>query len=192
MSISCPARASSFAGQGSHRVILRHHQGQTHRPAALATRTAAARGSRGRTATWCSAALTAPGWTAGRCAASSRPSRRRPGWGEDWTPRELRHSFVSILSASDLPLADISLLVGRVSTSVTETLYRQEIRPALTRARRPWTRTSRRSPGPRSGPLGGWLPAGSPKIKRSPGMVPGTPSDLQVMVGTAGFEPATL
>ena len=55
------------------------------------------------------------------------------GLGEDWTPRELRHSFVSILSASDVPLEDISLLVGHVSTSVTETVYRQEIRPALTR-----------------------------------------------------------
>lgn len=55
------------------------------------------------------------------------------GLGEDWTPRELRHSFVSILSASDVPLEDISLLVGHVSTSLTETVYRQEIRPALTK-----------------------------------------------------------
>ena len=55
------------------------------------------------------------------------------GLGEDWAPRELRHSFVSILSASAVPLEDISLLVGHVSTSVTETVYRQEIRPALTK-----------------------------------------------------------
>jgi integrase len=55
------------------------------------------------------------------------------GLGEGWTPRELRHSFVSILSASDVPLEDISHLVGHVSTSVTETVYRQEIRPALTK-----------------------------------------------------------
>lgn len=55
------------------------------------------------------------------------------GLGEDWTPRELRHSFVSILSASDVPLEDISQLVGHVSTSVTETVYRHEIRPALTK-----------------------------------------------------------
>ena len=53
--------------------------------------------------------------------------------GGEWTPRELRHSFVSILSASAVPLEDISLLVGHVSTSVTETVYRQEIRPALTK-----------------------------------------------------------
>ena len=36
-------------------------------------------GSRGRITTWCSAGPMAPGWIAGRCAASSRPSRRRPG-----------------------------------------------------------------------------------------------------------------
>ncbi len=56
---------------------------------------------------------------------------RAAGLGEQWTPRELRHSFVSILSASDVPLEDISQLVGHVSTSVTETVYRHEIRPAL-------------------------------------------------------------
>jgi integrase len=58
---------------------------------------------------------------------------RAAGLGEDWIPRELRHSFVSILSASDVPLEDISQLVGHVSTSVTETVYRHEIRPALTK-----------------------------------------------------------
>jgi integrase len=58
---------------------------------------------------------------------------RAAGLGEAWSPRELRHSFVSILSASDVPLEDISQLVGHVSTSVTETVYRHEIRPALTK-----------------------------------------------------------
>ena len=54
----------------------------------------------------------------------------RPGG--EWTPRELRHSFVSILSAHDVRLENISDLVGHTSTSVTETVYRHEIRPALT------------------------------------------------------------
>ena len=53
--------------------------------------------------------------------------------GEAWTPRELRHSFVSILSAHDVRLEDISDLVGHSSTAVTETVYRHEIRPALTK-----------------------------------------------------------
>ena len=54
------------------------------------------------------------------------------GMGEDWTPRELRHSFVSILSASGTRIEDISDLMGHSGTSVTETVYRHEIRPALT------------------------------------------------------------
>jgi integrase len=58
---------------------------------------------------------------------------RAAGLGEQWTPRDLRHSFVSILGASDVPLEEISQLVGHVSTSVTETVYRHEIRPALTK-----------------------------------------------------------
>jgi integrase len=55
------------------------------------------------------------------------------GLGERWTPRELGHSFVSILSASDVPLEAISQLVGHVSTGITETVYRHGIRPALTK-----------------------------------------------------------
>ena len=39
---------------------------------------------------------------------------------------------MSILSAHDVRLEDISDLVGQSSTSVTETVYRHEIRPALT------------------------------------------------------------
>ncbi len=39
---------------------------------------------------------------------------------------------MSILSAHDVRLEDISDLVGHSSTSVTETVYRHEIRPALT------------------------------------------------------------
>jgi hypothetical protein len=39
--------------------------------------------------------------------------------GGAWTPRDLRHSFVSILSAHDARLKDITDLVGHSSTSVT-------------------------------------------------------------------------
>jgi integrase len=49
----------------------------------------------------------------------------------DWTPRELRHSFVSLLSDSGIPLEEISLLVGHKSTVVTELIYRKQIRPVL-------------------------------------------------------------
>ena len=54
------------------------------------------------------------------------------GLGEEWAPRELRHSFVSILSASGVRIEDISDLMGHSGTTVTESVYRHEIRPALT------------------------------------------------------------
>lgn len=49
----------------------------------------------------------------------------------DWTPRELRHSFVSLLSDSGIPLEEISRLVGHKSTAVTELICRKQIRPVL-------------------------------------------------------------
>ena len=52
--------------------------------------------------------------------------------GGAWSPRQLRYSFVSIPSAHDVRLEDITNLVGHSSMPVTETVYRHEIRPALT------------------------------------------------------------
>ena len=49
-----------------------------------------------------------------------------------WSPRELRHSFVSLLSDEGLSIDDISRLVGHRSTAVTETVYRHQIRPVIT------------------------------------------------------------
>ncbi len=49
----------------------------------------------------------------------------------EWTPRELRHSFVSLLSDSGVPLEEISRLVGHSSTAVTEEVYRKQIRPVI-------------------------------------------------------------
>jgi integrase len=50
---------------------------------------------------------------------------------KDWTPRELRHSFVSLLSDSGVPIEQISRLVGHSGTAVTELVYRKQIRPVL-------------------------------------------------------------
>jgi integrase len=47
---------------------------------------------------------------------------------KDWTPRELRHSFVSLLSDNGLPIDEIARLVGHSSPAVTELVYRQQIR----------------------------------------------------------------
>jgi hypothetical protein len=41
---------------------------------------------------------------------------------------ELRHSFVSLLSDADVPLENISGLVGHRATTVTETIYRKQLR----------------------------------------------------------------
>jgi integrase len=50
---------------------------------------------------------------------------------KEWTPREMRHSFVSLLSDAGVPVEDISRLVGHSGTSVTETVYRHQIRPVI-------------------------------------------------------------
>jgi integrase len=50
-----------------------------------------------------------------------------------WTPRELRHSFVSLLSDQGTPLEEIAQLVGHSGTAVTEAVYRKQIRPVLQR-----------------------------------------------------------
>jgi integrase len=47
------------------------------------------------------------------------------------TPRELRHSFVSLLSDHGVPLEEISRLVGHSSTAVTGLVYRKQIRPVI-------------------------------------------------------------
>lgn len=49
----------------------------------------------------------------------------------EWTTRETRTSFVSILSDRGIPLEEISRLVGHSSTAVTEEVYRKQIRPAI-------------------------------------------------------------
>jgi integrase len=48
-----------------------------------------------------------------------------------WTPRELRHTFVSLLSQSGVRIEDISRLVGHSSSAVTERVYRHELRPVM-------------------------------------------------------------
>jgi len=52
--------------------------------------------------------------------------------GEQWTPRELRHSFVSLMSSSGVPVEEIARLAGHSNTRTTEVVYRRELRPVLT------------------------------------------------------------
>ncbi|MEU4701780.1 site-specific integrase [Nonomuraea dietziae] len=64
---------------------------------------------------------------------SFRAITRQAKVGEDWTPRELRHSFVSIMSANDVPLETIADLVGHAGTRVTEAVYRKQLKPVITK-----------------------------------------------------------
>jgi integrase len=48
-----------------------------------------------------------------------------------WTSRELRTSFVSLLSDDGVPIEQIARLVGHASTVVTETVYRKQLRPVI-------------------------------------------------------------
>lgn len=79
------------------------------------------------------ASLTGTERNANNVRRSFRIIARRAGLDEqEWTPREMRHSFVSLLSDAGVPLEDISRLVGHASGSaVTETIYRKQIRPML-------------------------------------------------------------
>jgi integrase len=54
------------------------------------------------------------------------------GIGEGWTPRELRTSFVSLMSHRGVSIEDIARLAGHTSSRTTEVVYRRELRPVIT------------------------------------------------------------
>jgi integrase len=58
---------------------------------------------------------------------------KKAGLGENWTPRELRHSFVSIMSDNGVSIETISDLVGHAGTAVTEEVYRHQLKPVITK-----------------------------------------------------------
>jgi integrase len=62
---------------------------------------------------------------------SMRRLTKAAGLGESWTPRELRHTFVSIASEAGVPIEEIAALAGHSTTRTTELVYRKELRPVL-------------------------------------------------------------
>jgi integrase len=50
---------------------------------------------------------------------------------KEWCPRELRHTFVSIMSDHGVAIEKISDLVGHRNTKITETVYRHQLRPEI-------------------------------------------------------------
>jgi integrase len=54
------------------------------------------------------------------------------GLGTGWAPRDLRHTFVSLMSADGVPIEEIARLSGHNRTATTELVYRHELRPVIT------------------------------------------------------------
>jgi integrase len=57
---------------------------------------------------------------------------RAAGIGERWVPKELRTSFVSMMSHQGVPVEEIARLAGHSSSRTTEVIYRRELRPVIT------------------------------------------------------------
>jgi integrase len=56
----------------------------------------------------------------------------KAGIGGSWSPRELRHTFVSLMSESGIAVEEIARLAGHSSSRTTEVVYRHELRPVIT------------------------------------------------------------
>ena len=54
------------------------------------------------------------------------------GLGAGWAPRDLRHTFVSLMSSDGVPIEEIARLAGHNRTATTELVYRHELRPVIT------------------------------------------------------------
>jgi integrase len=54
------------------------------------------------------------------------------GLGSHWVPKELRTSFVSMMSYQGVPVEEIARLAGHASSRTTEVVYRRELRPVIT------------------------------------------------------------
>ena len=54
------------------------------------------------------------------------------GLGNGWAPLDLRHTFVSLMSADGVPVEEIARLAGHNRTATTELVYRHELRPVIT------------------------------------------------------------
>jgi integrase len=48
-----------------------------------------------------------------------------------WSPRELRHTFVSLMSDTGVPVEEIARLAGHTSSRTTEIVYRHQLRPVM-------------------------------------------------------------
>ncbi|MFF8485501.1 tyrosine-type recombinase/integrase [Streptomyces antibioticus] len=68
----------------------------------------------------------------GQCPASLKAIVKKVGLKPEWTPRELQHSFLSLLSGHGIPLERIALLIGHSSQATAEAVRRKQLRPVTT------------------------------------------------------------
>jgi integrase len=52
------------------------------------------------------------------------------GIGGSWSHRELRHTFVSLMSGSGVPVEEIARLAGHATSRTTEIVYRHNSAPS--------------------------------------------------------------
>src|SRR5262245_2273667 len=57
------------------------------------------------------------------CTSSSWPQGKPPTYPREWTPRELRHTFVSLMSNSGVPVEGLARLAGHTNSGTTELVY---------------------------------------------------------------------
>jgi len=48
-----------------------------------------------------------------------------------WTPRELRDTFVSLMSETGVPVEEIARLAGHTNSRTTELVYRHQLKPIM-------------------------------------------------------------
>ena len=90
-------------------------------------------GKGGRTVGWCSRTTGGAALDAGNVRKMFKRVCTEAGAGDGWTPRELRTSFVSLMSHRGVSIEEIARLVGHASTRTTEIVYRRELRPVITK-----------------------------------------------------------
>ncbi|WP_152514161.1 site-specific integrase [Nocardiopsis valliformis] len=120
-----------------------------------------------------------------------RTIMRKAGLNEkEWTARELRHTFVSLLSDHEVSIEEISLLVGHNGTDTTERVYRRQIRPvrrsAATAMNEILHDAGQHPARPRFHPT-----PTPPETQKGAHQMVDPSTNYNFPVGTAGFEPTT-
>jgi integrase len=60
-----------------------------------------------------------------------RAAVKSAGIDGSWSPRELRHTFVSLMSDTGVPVEEIARLADHTTSRTTEIVYRHQLRPIM-------------------------------------------------------------